>query len=306
MAKVSTGSSAAVINEIKKRAKGAWSDSKKAAPKKGFISLPPGIRRGVARLVGASMKMTEDKGKGSSPMVAFKFIVREPIEYEGSIQFKNHFIEAKTGKYPKTIAEVLDGLSSDLQNLGVQQGEDGLPDIESWPEMLADLQTEKPYFYFHTWAGEGADRASLFIDGPVSEADAAAFAESPTEAPEDAEALVEAAEAEPAKSAPARRGPPPKAPPKAPPAEDEVVEVSDEPVAEEPVSKKEPEVGDRCYLTVKGEQLTGDIVDVDGDNKFVTFLADATDEKGNPSKSAHAGKKFKASWDKLEKDNPDE
>lgn len=289
-----TVSTSKILNDIKQKAKGAWDDAKKIAPKKGFISLPPGIRNGVARLIGAALKMSEENERGQVPQVVLKFIVREPIDHEGSIQFKSHFIAAKTGDFPKSIREVLDGLSSDLQNLGVEQGNDGLPEIDGWPEMLADLQTAKPYFKFHTWQGKDADRVTIFIDGPCTAKECESFAEAPTEAPENAEEIVAAAEfGTPApKSPPARKGPPPK---KAPPAaadEPQAVEDEPQPVDDEP-TKSIPSAGDRFYIEVKGEQLTCECLSVDEAHTRCTVQDEA-----------EGGKKYVVTFEQIEKWNP--
>jgi hypothetical protein len=291
-----TVGSSAIINAIKQKAKGAWQESRKKEAKRGFISLPSGVR-GVARLVGAVLRMSKENEYGTSPEVALKFIVREPIDHEGTQCFKSHYIAAKTGDYPKTINQVFDALSDDLQNCGVEQGENGLPDIEDWPEMLADLQTAKPYIHYHTWQPKDSEKVLFQIDGPVSDEIAKSFEDSPTELtdsqPAEVEEIVAAAEA--GKPAPAKRkGPPPKKGP-APVAEDEPTPVEDEPTpVEEPVSKKGPEAGDRCYIVVKGEQLTCDITAVDDDKKTCVCLPDGGD------------KKYSITFEQLEKWNPDE
>lgn len=298
-----------VINAIKAKMKGAWEESRKAEPKaKGLTTLPGGIQNGIGRIVGATLKMTEDKGKGSAPMVTLKFIVREPIDFEGAQIFKFYIFRERTGDFPKSIREIGDEFSSDLQFLGVESGETGLPDIDNWPEMLADLQTTKPYFVYNTWKPPGDGPVQIFIQRQCTAAELKAFASNPTDVPEDAEALVAAAEAgEPApKAPPTRKGPPPKAPPKAPPPSDEPEVVSDEPEpVQEPESKKAPEPGDRCYVQYKGEQLTCDITAVDEAGS--TCICKVDDLQGDPpTQHSMASKTLKITFEQLEKWNPDE
>lgn len=148
MAKV-VGQSTALA-ALKKATKGAWESGARDVQAKpgGFVNIPGGVQC-ISRIVGAELGMSKDRGKGSSPQISLKFIVREPVTYDGVQQTKNYTLREKTeGKRKKSVSDILAEFSNDIQLLGIETAGTSEDDI---PALLEQLATEKPYFRSSTW-----------------------------------------------------------------------------------------------------------------------------------------------------------
>ena len=293
-------SQSAAVNALKAKSKGAWSESQKVEAKpKGFAQLPGGIVGGIARIVGAVFKMSDDKGKGIYPTIQLKLMVREPIEFEGSMQmlFYN-FKDGKPGKFQKTVKDRLDEWSSDAQLLGI--------DVEKYseddfPAMMEKLTKDKPYFIFNTNRSKGTAeyeaQTYINIQRQCTAEEVNSLPELGVTVDEGTEPVDEGTEPveEVQTPAPAAKPKGPKAP-KAPPAKAAVVEdveaveeVTE--VVEAETQEWVPAVTDRFYLNVKGERWTVAVVEVLEDEQKVVVENEET----------HA--KVKVSWQKCRDDN---
>lgn len=284
-----TESVSAAINELKKKAAGAWEDARNVAPKpKGIVQLPGGINRGIGRIYGADFKMSEDKGKGSSPRVDLKFVVREPKNFDGVQQTKFYRFFDSTSDKGKTVSQKLDEFASDIQLLGIVTAGTDVDDI---PRLLEELKANRPYFYFNTWTppGDGAF-TQVFIQGLATDyvpaKDEPEVRDEPEPTPEPAPASVQPPKAPP-KAPPRAAATPPKSPPKAPPRAAAAPEPEPEPVPE-PVPEPEPEVApvkdapevkDRYSCVLDGQETTVEVLEVQEDKRTCTVLDESTNKR---------------------------
>lgn len=148
-----------VMNKIKKTAGTAWRSSREKAAQVKGQRLPGGIVGGIARFADYAYGETDDK---KVPYLRLTFVVDEPSEYGGVKQSLSYFFQ--DSKF-KSLQEVLDRLSSDLQLMGHDVSNASEDD---WEAMLADSKANETPIEFNTRSGktdDGRDWMSFDIQG---------------------------------------------------------------------------------------------------------------------------------------------
>lgn len=156
---MATTSRTAFINKLQKRATAGWGAAKAKAAKPKGQRLPGTIVGGIAKLTlgGPSTCKLDKKG---NPYFRFGGGVISPPECFGIQATVFHSITANKNK---TIDDKLDGLSSDLQLIGLDLDQIDIGDVsDALAELVAAGET---YILFNTWQPDPTRDSFVFIQG---------------------------------------------------------------------------------------------------------------------------------------------
>lgn len=143
------------LTKVKQKTKGAWKKKADSAPKARGSTLPEGVVMGTAQV--SSYRIGEyDDG---TPYVSITGIIKEPAEYAGQRVPLRYVIKETDNK---TVEQVVEELTSDLQFLGVETAGTSEDDI---PKLLDKLVKDKPHFYFNTkrWNMNGNTGVKAYV-----------------------------------------------------------------------------------------------------------------------------------------------
>lgn len=149
-----------LLNKLKKKSKGAYTNARKAAAQAKGARLPAGIMGGTAKF--SEWKMAENK-KGNVYFV-LTGIVQTPEKYKGK---KAQVMHTMSETQTKSIEDKYEQLVSDIKLLAPERTEDiENGDIEDLVSIIAETCEAEPIFEFNTWAPD--DRPNdpfVFIQG---------------------------------------------------------------------------------------------------------------------------------------------
>lgn len=141
-----------ISGKIKRVAGKAWQSSRDKAPTVKGARLPGGITGGVARFIDYRYGETE---KEKAPFLSLTFVVDKPDDWAG-VKHHQRFTFAAT-KF-KTVEQVCDDLSSDLQLMGIDSSAIDFDDLDSTLDPLLDeAKAEERAVRYNTRSGKTGD-----------------------------------------------------------------------------------------------------------------------------------------------------